>query len=295
REQTGPDSLIVYRLSCLDLVEDGSTFEEVIELGQRIGQVGASLINTGIGWHEARIPTIAMMVPRAAFAWVTGKLKPHLEIPVITSNRINDPFVAEKLLRDGIADMVSMARPLLADEEFVLKAAQGRPEEINTCIACNQACLDQIFSMQTTSCLVNPRAGRETELNYEPSKNPRSFAVVGAGPAGMTAALILAMRGHRVMLFDRKKELGGQLNLAVKIPGKTEFNETLRYYKVMLEKHEVDLRLGQSFGMNLLKEGDFDEVIVATGVQPRGLDLKGADHPKVLSYLDVLEQEKPVG
>ena len=295
REATGSDFLIVYRLSCLDLVEEGSSFEEVVELGQRIEEAGASLINTGIGWHEARIPTIAMMVPRAAFAWVTGKLKPHLKIPLITSNRINDPYVAEGLLRDGMADMVSMARPFLADEDFVLKAEEGRPEEINTCIACNQACLDHIFSMQTASCLVNPRAGRETELEFEPASTQKTFAVVGAGPAGMTAALVLAQRGHRVTLFDSKKELGGQLNLAVKIPGKSEFHETLRYYRVMLAKHGVTLRLGETFDSSNLENGGFDEVILATGVKPRGLNLEGSKHPKVLSYLDVLEHEKPVG
>ena len=295
REQTGNDFLIVYRLSCMDLVDEGSSFEEVVELGQKVEESGASLINTGIGWHEARIPTIAMMVPRAAFAWVTGKLRPHMKIPVITSNRINDPYVAEQLLRDEMADMVSMARPFLADEDFVVKAKQGRPEEINTCIACNQACLDHLFSMKTASCLVNPRAGRETELEFEPVKKQKNFAVVGAGPAGMTAALVLAQRGHRVSLFDRKKELGGQLNIAVKIPGKTEFHETLRYYRVMLAKHDVELRLGEPFAPDFLEARDFDEVILATGVKPRGLELEGANGPKVLSYLDVLELQKPVG
>jgi 2,4-dienoyl-CoA reductase (NADPH2) len=279
----------------MDLVDEGSSFEEVVELGQKVEESGASLINTGIGWHEARIPTIAMMVPRAAFAWVTGKLRPHMKIPVITSNRINDPYVAEQLLRDEMADMVSMARPFLADEDFVVKAKQGRPEEINTCIACNQACLDHLFSMKTASCLVNPRAGRETELEFEPATTQKKFAVVGAGPAGMTAALVLAQRGHRVSLFDRKKELGGQLNIAVKIPGKTEFHETLRYYRVMLAKHDVELRLGEPFAPDFLEARDFDEVILATGVKPRGLELEGANGPKVLSYLDVLEHEKPVG
>ncbi|HHZ77538.1 MAG TPA: FAD-binding protein, partial [Candidatus Lambdaproteobacteria bacterium] len=254
-----------------------------------------SLINTGIGWHEARIPTIAMMVPRAAFAWVTGKLRPHLKIPIVTSNRINDPYVAEGLLRDGLADMVSMARPLLADENFVNKTAEGRPEEINTCIACNQACLDQIFQMKTATCMVNPRAGHETELNYEPAARSKSIAVIGAGPAGMTAAYISAMRGHRVTLFDQRSKLGGQINLAVKIPGKQEFYETLRFYRVMLEKYGVELKLGQCVNQDTIVAGNYDAVVLATGVRPRELELEGADHAKVLSYLDVLDKECPVG
>ena len=295
REESGEDFLIIFRLSCLDLVEDGSSFEEVVELGQRVEEAGASLINTGIGWHEARIPTIAMMVPRAAFAWLTGRLRPHLDIPIVTSNRINDPYVAESLLRDGLADMVSMARPFLADENFVNKTAEGRPEEINTCIACNQACLDHIFKMETATCLVNPRAGHETELNYETASIPKSIAVIGAGPAGMTAAYISAMRGHRVTLFDRRPELGGQINLAVKIPGKQEFFETLRFYRVMLEKYGVELKLGQTVDAETLNSGTFDLVVLATGVKPRELELDGIDHPKVLSYLDVLDKERVVG
>ena len=295
KEESGEDFLIIYRLSCLDLVENGSSFEEVIELGQRVEKAGASLINTGIGWHEARIPTIAMMVPRAAFAWVTGKLRPHLKIPIVTSNRINDPYVAECLLRDGLADMVSMARPLLADENFVNKMAEGRPEEINTCIACNQACLDQIFQMKTATCMVNPRAGHETELNYEPAAISKSIAVIGAGPAGMTAAYISAMRGHRVTLFDQRSKLGGQINLAVKIPGKQEFYETLRFYRVMLEKYGVELKLGQCVNQDTIVAGNYDAVVLATGVRPRELELEGADHAKVLSYLDVLDKECPVG
>ena len=295
REESGEDFLIIFRLSCLDLVEDGSSFEEVVELGQRVEEAGASLINTGIGWHEARIPTIAMMVPRAAFAWITGRLRPHLDIPIVTSNRINDPYVAESLLRDGLADMVSMARPFLADENFVNKTAEGRPEEINTCIACNQACLDHIFKMETATCLVNPRAGHETELNYETASIPKSIAVIGAGPAGMTAAYISAMRGHRVTLFDRRSELGGQINLAVKIPGKQEFFETLRFYRVMLEKYGVELKLGQTVDAETLNSGTFNLVVLATGVKPRELELDGIDHPKVLSYLDVLDKERVVG
>ncbi|MDP6332826.1 MAG: NAD(P)-binding protein, partial [SAR324 cluster bacterium] len=276
REESGEDFLIIFRLSCLDLVEDGSSFEEVVELGERVEKAGASIINTGIGWHEARIPTIGMMVPRAAFAWITGKLRPHLNIPIVTSNRINDPNVAESLLREGIADMVSMARPLLADENFVNKTAEGRTEEINTCIACNQACLDHLFQMKTATCLVNPRAGRETELNYETTTKPKSIAVVGAGPAGMTVAYISAMRGHEVTLFDKRSELGGQINYAVKIPGKQEFYEVLRYYRVMLEKYGVKLKLGEIVNQEILLAGNFDSVVLATGVKPRELELEGA-------------------
>ena len=295
REESGEDFLIIFRLSCLDLVEDGSSFEEVVELGQRLEKAGASLINTGIGWHEARIPTIGMMVPRAAFAWVTGKLRPYLNIPIVTSNRINDPNVAENLLRDGIADMVSMARPLLADENFVNKTAEGRTEEINTCIACNQACLDHLFQMKSATCLVNPRAGRETELNYKTAVNPKTIAVVGAGPAGMTTAYISAMRGHRVTLFDQRSVIGGQINYAVKIPGKQEFNEVLRYNRVMLAKYGVELKLGQAVDHETLISGNYDSVVLATGVRPRALELEGGDHAKVLSYLDVLDEECLVG
>ena len=295
KEESGDDFLIIYRLSCMDLVEGGSSFEEVIELAKLIEKAGASMINTGIGWHEARIPTIAMMVPRAAFAWVTGKLRPYLNIPIVTSNRINDPYVAESLLRDGLADMVSMARPLLADENFVNKTAEGKPEEINTCIACNQACLDHLFQMKTATCLVNPRAGRETELNYELATTLKNIAVIGAGPAGMTAAYISAMRGHKVTLFDQRSELGGQINFAVKIPGKQEFYEVLRFYRVMLKKYGVEIKLGQAVNHETLISGNYDAVVLATGVRPRALELEGADHAKVLSYLDVLDKECPVG
>ena len=296
REEVGSqDFIMIFRLSCLDLVDEGSSFEEVVELGQRVEAAGASLINTGIGWHEARVPTIAMMVPRAAFAWVTGKLRPYLKIPVVTSNRINDPLVAENLLRDGIADMVSMARPFLADENFVKKTEEGRPEEINTCIACNQSCLDNIFKMKTASCMVNPRAGRETELNYEPAVTPKSIAVIGAGPAGMTAAYISAMRGHSVTLFDQREELGGQINYAVKIPGKQEFFEVIRFYRVMLKKYGVELKLGHMIGPQSPLSGKYDAVVLATGVRPRKLELQGVDHSKVLSYLDVLDEERVVG
>ena len=295
REKTGENFLIIFRLSCLDLVDDGSSFEEVVELAQAVEKAGAALINTGIGWHEARIPTIAMMVPRAAFAWVTGKLRPQIKIPIVTSNRINDPDVAEGLLRDGLADMVSMARPLLADENFVNKTAAGCKHEINTCIACNQACLDHLFQMKTATCLVNPRAGREIELNYETAAVSKSIAVIGAGPAGMTAAYISAMRGHRVTLFDQRSELGGQINYAVKIPGKEEFYEVLRFNRVMLEKYGVELKLGQNVDAATLNSGNYDHVVLATGVKPRELELEGADHAKVLSYLDVLAGECMVG
>ena len=289
------DFILIFRLSCLDLVDEGSSFEEVVELGQRVEEAGASLINTGIGWHEARVPTIAMMVPRAAFSWVTGKLRPYLNIPVVTSNRINDPVVAENLLREEITDMVSMARPFLADENFVIKTEEGRPEEINTCIACNQACLDNIFKMKTASCMVNPRAGRETELNYEPAATPKSIAVIGAGPAGMTAAYIAAMRGHSVTLFDKREKLGGQINYAVKIPGKQEFFEVIRFYKVMLKKYGVEIKLGQTISTQTPLTGKYDVVVLATGVHPRKIDLEGSDHSKVLSYLDVLDREIAVG
>ncbi len=296
REEVGGQNfIIIFRLSCLDLVDEGSSFEEVVELGQCLEKAGASLINTGIGWHEARVPTIAMMVPRAAFAWVTGKLRPYLNIPVVTSNRINDPLVAENLLRDDVADMVSMARPFLADENFVKKTEEGRPEEINTCIACNQACLDNIFKMKTASCMVNPRAGRETELNYEPAVIHKSIAVIGAGPAGMMAAYISAMRGHSVTLFDEREELGGQINYAVKIPGKKEFSEVIRFYKAMLKKYGVELRLGHNISPQSPLTGNYDVVVLATGVRPRKLELEGADHSKVLSYLDVLDKERAVG
>jgi len=295
RKAVGKDFIIIYRLSCLDLVEDGSTFEEVVELAKRIEQVGASVINTGIGWHESKIPTIAMSVPRAPFSWVTKKLRPHLNIPVITSNRINDPYVAENLLRDGVSDMVSMARPFLADSEFVLKVEEGRVDEINTCIACNQACLDHVFAGKPATCLVNPRAGREEELQYLPASEIKKIAVIGAGPAGMTTAYIAAMRGHQVTLFEKSPQIGGQLNYAVKIPGKDEFYETLRYYRVMLDKYGVNVQLNQEVTVETFEDSDFHHIIVATGVLPKKIELEGIDHPKVLSYLDILHYEKPVG
>ncbi|MEG0053802.1 MAG: NADPH-dependent 2,4-dienoyl-CoA reductase [Comamonas sp.] len=295
RERVGRNFIVVYRLSMLDLVEGGSTIEEVIELAQAIEAAGATILNTGIGWHEARIPTIATKVPRAAYAWVTQKLVGQVGIPLITSNRINTPEVAERLLAEGYADMVSMARPLLADADFVRKARQGRADEINTCIGCNQACLDHTFGGKITSCLVNPRACHETELVITPAAQPKRIAVVGAGPAGLSFAVTAAQRGHAVTLFDAASEIGGQLNIAKKVPGKEEFHEMLRYYRKQLSLHQVALQLGQRVDAQALSQAGFDEVVLATGIQPRALQLEGIHHPKVLNYLDVLRDEKPVG
>lgn len=294
RERVGAQFIIIYRLSMLDLVEGGSSYDEIVTLGQAIEQAGATLINTGIGWHEARIPTIATKVPRAAFTWVTAKVKAALSIPVITSNRINTPDVAEAVLERGDADMVSMARPFLADPEFVAKAAAGRADEINTCIGCNQACLDHIFQGKLTSCLVNPRACRETELNPAPATQPKKLAVIGAGPAGLAFATTAAERGHRVTLFDRQREIGGQFNIAKRIPGKGEFYETLRYFQRRIELTGVELRLDTEIDAASLNQGEFDEVILATGIVPRTPPIDGVDHPKVLSYLDVMNGA-PVG
>ncbi len=298
REAVGHDFIVIYRLSMIDLVPDGSTWDESVQLGKAIAQAGASLINTGIGWHEARVPTIATSVPRAAFAWVTRKMKAELaaaglSVPLITSNRINTPEVAEQVLADGCADMVSMARPLLADAHFVRKAAQGRAQDINTCIACNQACLDHVFRNQLSSCLVNPRACRETELNFTPTPKRRRMAVVGAGPAGLTAATLLAERGHEVHLFEQQSDIGGQLNLARRVPGKEEFDEMLRHFRRRLQTTGVVMHLGVEAQTNVL--APFDEVIIATGVLPRSPGIPGQDHPKVMSYLDVLRQQREVG
>lgn len=295
RERVGNDFIIIFRLSMLDLVEQGSTLEEVIALGKALEQVGVTLINTGIGWHEARIPTIATSVPRGAFSWVTAELKKHLKVPLITTNRINTPEVAERILAQGDADMVSMARPFLADPEFVIKAAEDRADEINTCIACNQACLDHIFKQKRASCLVNPRACFETELTFGRVPQPKKLAVVGAGPAGLAFACYAAERGHQVSLFDQASEIGGQFNFAKQIPGKEEFHETLRYFAKRLEKCGVELYLGQRQSAESLLGGGFDEVILATGIRPRTPNIPGIEHPKVLSYLDVLRDHKPVG
>jgi 2,4-dienoyl-CoA reductase (NADPH2) len=295
RSALGPEFIIIYRLSMLDLVSGGSTWPEIVTLARAIASAGADLINTGIGWHEARIPTIATMVPRAAFTWVTRKLRQEISTPLITSNRINTPEVAETVLASGDADMVSMARPFLADAAFVLKTAEGRADEINTCIACNQACLDHIFQGEIASCLVNPRACHETQLVYQPVRRKKRIAVVGSGPAGLSCAAVAAQRGHRVTLFEQAERIGGQLNLAVRIPGKEEFNETLRYFKRQLDINRVDLRLGQRATARDILATEFDNVVVATGAEPRKADIPGIDHPCVLTYLDVLAGGKSVG
>ncbi|MFE3126799.1 FAD-dependent oxidoreductase [Streptomyces hydrogenans] len=293
RERVGDDFIIVYRLSMLDLVPGGSTLEEVVRLAKEIEAAGATIINTGIGWHEARIPTIATSVPRGAYTWVTKKLMGAVSVPLVTSNRINTPEVAEEILADGRADLVSLARPFLADPAFVNKAAAGRSETINTCIGCNQACLDHTFNLKITSCLVNPRACHETELVLSPTRLAKRIAVVGAGPAGLSCAVSAAERGHTVTLFDAASEIGGQLNVAKRVPGKEEFDETLRYFRVQLAEHGIDVRLGTHVSADDL-EG-YDVVVVATGVTPRDPGIDGQDHPSVLSYLDVLRDGAPVG
>ncbi|QNP39782.1 NADPH-dependent 2,4-dienoyl-CoA reductase [Lysobacter solisilvae (ex Woo and Kim 2020)] len=287
REACGPDFIIIYRLSMLDLVDDGGSWDDVVAQAKAIEHAGATIINTGIGWHEARIPTIATSVPRAAFTGITARLKPHVRLPLVTTNRINMPAVAERILAAGEADMVSMARPLLADPQWVNKARVRRVDEINTCIACNQACLDHVFQNRTASCLVNPRACAETELVYRPAATPKKVAVVGAGPAGLAAATVAAERGHKVTLFDAAGEIGGQFNFAKRIPGKEEFFETLRYYRRKLELTRVDVRLNTRADTTTLATA-FDEVVLASGIAPRKVDFAGADHAKVVSYLDVL-------
>ncbi|MET8977159.1 NADPH-dependent 2,4-dienoyl-CoA reductase [Streptomyces sp. NPDC004539] len=293
REAVGEDFILIYRLSMLDLVPGGSTFDEVVTLAKAVEAAGATLINTGIGWHEARIPTIATSVPRGAYTFVTKKLMGEVTVPLVTTNRINTPELAEELLAEGVADMVSMARPMLADPEFVNKAAAGTPEAINTCIGCNQACLDHTFSGKITSCLVNPRACHETELTLSLTRLRKRVAVVGAGPAGLACAVTAAQRGHHVTLFDAATDIGGQLNIARKVPGKQEFDETIRYYRHQLTVHQVDLRLNTRIEADDLT--GYDEIVVATGVVPRVPDLDGVDHPSVLGYLDVLRDDAPVG
>ena len=293
RAAVGEDFIIIYRLSMIDLIPNGSTHEEVVQLAQEVEKAGATMINTGIGWHEARIPTIATSVPRAGFAWVTKKLMGKVGIPLITSNRINMPDVAESVLADGCADLVSMARPFLADPHFVLKAEQGRADEIAPCIACNQACLDHTFQGKISSCLVNPRACFETELTLERTDAPKTVAVVGAGPAGMSTAIAAAQRGHKVTVFDRADEVGGQLNMAKQIPGKEEFWGFVDWFGTMAAKHGVRLELGREVGADDLN--GFDEVIVATGVLPRDPKIEGQDMPHVLSYVDVLRGKAQVG
>ncbi len=293
REACGPDFIIIYRLSLVDLVPDGSNWAEIVQQAQAIEAAGATLINAGIGWHEARIPTIATSVPRGAFAAVTAKLKPHVRVPVIATNRINMPDVAERILAAGGADMVSLARPLLADPQWANKSRAGRPEAINTCIACNQACLDHVFENKTASCLVNPRAVHETELVYRPTSVPRRIAVVGAGPAGLACATVAADRGHAVTLFDAGSEIGGQFNVAKRIPGKEEFHETLRYFRHKLGETGVEVKLDTVADVAAL--AGFDAVVIATGITPRRVDFPGADHPKVVTYLDVLLGRVQVG
>ncbi|MCU7782708.1 NADPH-dependent 2,4-dienoyl-CoA reductase [Lelliottia amnigena] len=293
RARVGTDFIIVFRLSMIDLVEGGGTFDETVQLAQAIEAAGATIINTGIGWHEARIPTIATAVPRAAFSWVTRKLKGKVSIPLVTTNRINDPQVADDVLANGDADMVSMARPFLADAELLSKAQSDRADEINTCIGCNQACLDQIFVGKVTSCLVNPRACHETKMPIVPAVKIKRLAVVGAGPAGLAFAVNAASRGHAVTLFDAAAEIGGQFNIAKQIPGKEEFYETLRYYRKMIALTGVDLRLNHFVTAPDL--AGFDDVILASGIAPRTPEIEGIDHPKVLSYLDVLRDKVTVG
>ena len=296
REAVGPDFIVIFRISAMDMLDGGLAWDEIVTLAQAIEAAGANIISTHFCWHEAPVPTIATMVPRAAFASVTGRLRKVVKVPVITSNRINMPQVAEDVLARGDADLVSMARPMLADPELVNKAREGREDEINTCIGCNQACLDHTFGgNQQVSCLVNPRACNETLLNYLPVAKGKRIAVVGAGPAGLAFATVAAQRGHRVTLIDAGAEIGGQFNLAKRIPGKEEFYETLRYYRRMIDKHGITLRLNTRADAAALKAEGFDEVVIATGIQPRQPALPGIDHPKVVSYIDVILGKKPVG
>ncbi|MEV0522813.1 NADPH-dependent 2,4-dienoyl-CoA reductase [Streptomyces sp. NPDC050439] len=295
RERVGADFIIIYRLSMLDLIPGGSTLDEVVQLAKEIEAAGATIINTGIGWHEARIPTIATSVPRGAYTFVTKKVMGQVSVPLVTTNRINTPEIAEQLLADGAADMVSLARPLLADPDFVAKAKAEQPDAINTCIGCNQACLDHTFNLQITSCLVNPRACHETELVLAPTRTKKRVAVVGAGPAGLAFAVSAAERGHAVTLIDAASEIGGQLNVARKVPGKEEFDETLRYFRTQLELHGVDVRLNTRATAESLAAAAYDEVVVATGVSPRTPEIPGIDHPSVVGYLDVLRDSAPVG
>ena len=295
REAVGRDFIIIYRLSMLDLVEGGQSWDEIVTLAKAVEAAGASIINTGIGWHEARVPTIVTSVPRAGFAWVTRKLKGEVAIPLVATNRINMPAVAERVLAEGDADMVSMARPLLADPAWADKAMNGQDERINTCIACNQACLDHVFQNKRASCLVNPRACHETELKIEPAGRRKRIAVVGAGPAGMACAATLAERGHAVTLLDQSAEIGGQFNYAKRIPGKEEFHETLRYFRHRLADAGVALKLGHVADAASLKAAGYDEVVVATGVLPRKVQFPGSADPRVLGYLDVLARNQAVG
>ncbi|MBU2882200.1 FAD-dependent oxidoreductase [Psychrosphaera sp. B3R10] len=295
REKVGPDFIIIFRLSMLDLVDEGSTFDEVVKLAKLLETAGVTILNTGIGWHEARIPTIVTSVPRKAFTWITERIKQQVSIPVITTNRINTPEVAEQILSSGQADMVSMARPFLADADFVNKAKENNSDQINTCIACNQGCLDHVFQRQRATCLVNPVAGYETELLFKTVVEPKKLAVVGAGPAGMAFACYAAERGHEIHLFDAEQSIGGQFNIAKTIPGKEEFYETIRYFENRLKQLGVHLHLGQTKDAESLVAGDFDKIVIATGITPRKLPIPGFDSDKVLGYLDVLKHHKPVG
>lgn len=295
RAAVGPDFVILFRLSMADLVEGGQSWDEIVSLAQEVEAAGATIINTDIGWHESRVPTIVTSVPRAAFVDVTEKLAKHVSIPVVASNRINMPETAEEILTRGEVQLISMARPMLADPMWVRKAAAGAPDEINTCIACNQACLDHAFVNKHVSCLLNPRAGRETELTLLPTRRKRNLAVVGAGPAGLSAALNLAQRGHAVTLFEAREEIGGQFGIAQKIPGKEEFAETIRYYRRQLDLAGVDVRLGTRIAAVDLVDAGYDEVVIATGVVPRVPDIPGIDHPKVLSYAEAVRDGRPVG
>lgn len=295
REAVGEDFIIVYRLSMLDLVPEGSSWEEVVQLAKAIEAAGATIINTGIGWHEARVPTIATMVPRGAFSWVTKRLMGEVSIPLVTANRINMPNIGEQIIAEGHADLVSLARPFLADPNFVKKAIDGRTDEINTCIACNQACLDHTFKNKICSCLVNPRACHETILNYLPTEEKKKIAVVGAGPAGLSASTVAAQRGHEVHLYEASGQIGGQFNMAKRIPGKEEFHETMRYFRKQIDLHGVHLHLNTRADADLLTKEGFDEVILSTGVTARKINIEGEDHPKALSYVDVLMHQKQVG
>jgi 2,4-dienoyl-CoA reductase (NADPH2) len=295
RKVVGQNFIIIYRLSMLDLIPDGSSWDEVVMLAQQIEAAGATIINTGIGWHEARIPTIAAMVPRGAFSWVTARLKPKVDLPLVTSNRINTPEMAESVLANNEADLISMARPMLADPEFINKANTGRAHLINTCVACNQACLDHIFLGKAASCLVNPRAGHETELVYAPVRNPKKIAVVGAGPAGLAFSTAAVQCGHHVVLYEQADRIGGQLNLALQVPGKSEFKEILRYFQQQLQHLGVDVRLNTRATAPELSAAGYDAVIVATGIIPRNVEIPGNDHRCVLNYIDVLTRKAPVG
>ena len=295
REAVGKDFIVIFRIAAMDMLEGGMSWEEIALLAKAVEQAGASMISTHFVWHEAQVPTIATMVPRRAFTGVTKRVRGEVSVPVITSNRINMPEVAEAVLADGDADLVSMARPMLADAELVKKAAEGRTEEINTCIACNQACLDHAFAGKTTSCLVNPRACHETVLNWGPAAQPKKIAVVGAGPAGLAYATVAAERGHSVTLYDAADEIGGQINLAKQVPGKEEFHETIRYYRAMMTKHEVTVCLGQKVDAQSLADGGFDHVVVATGISPRAPDIPGINHDKVVGYIDAIRGDKPIG